>query len=737
MALMKRCRPKGNILPFMIILMGSLLVVSTLLLKHSQGRLERSHLKARHLRLHTLVFHQAEMLRRYMETQIESGVGTSALIAQPGMNPKHFSSFWIRTQTERDPLHSVWNSNDSAGFERLDGHSFLNGDWIPLGGNGSDGLAIAWSFEDLGLEDTRAPPFWPLKTLAPAPVSSAGQINALQKLWESGLPESAELWSPYTEPLLFRPSLAPAMVPVLESVALRFSIFASGPVRSREKVIRIRYFIEGILWNPYNRDMRLHSGSAIRPAFQMSVEGLPRVRVHNLSRGIRTGWIDLDRSTNDQSQVTGISAWIDVPSMIGAGESLAFTAPRPERQEEGLARTLHRGFLLGPADRIQLEFENAGPVRIRAYTLNDLPSQGIEEGPEEWAHLEAFGSWPEIFFQRADAGDRPFYLPDGSLSFNGERAYATFEVHPLLSRYNPTVDPRRQIASPHSLSAHQRAGYLIDLRKDPPTLRPLPPPFALYSWPESPPATLLAATDLPWFDGAYRAGWPYSDRNYLLNHPAAWDHRLAATLRPPTAKEWLPYAPCLPVNCIDPGAWHDALTASGERIKEDWCYPAYATVNPSEKRDFAIISDQSLQLAAKALAERAALDPVASIADFFHQNRPLSALGLPIASPDQVPAYAPQGLPLNALFRKAPVPVRHSAAWLLHVAARHNEGASSQYLFARFWFLQSIDQSTGEPTLNLIHADSNNRPMLKEYPNQFPSAPNGQVQKTEPQPRPA
>jgi hypothetical protein len=685
----------------MLIMMGSLLTVTTLILQLSRSRLEQSRIQARHTKLETLIYWQSDQLRGHMEGKLRSVEGASGMVPN-NLHDHALSTAWITGQKEPEPLHSAGDPLDSITFWGADGKSPLRADWIPMQNHfHPEQYAMAWTIEDLGLSNSGdPPPFWPFPFYAVRPKGSAQSTADFRALWELEPGETEPLWLNVVSPLPFSPEFAPALTPVLHSLALRFSIFASGPIGSREKVIRIRYFIEGTLWNPYNRPMTFHSGSSSRAAFRLEFTGLPRVRIHNMSRGLRTAWIDLNRAANEQSETIGISAWVDLPPAVEAGGYLPFTSPRPERQPEGLARTLHRGFLIGPADRIKLDFEPAGPIGVVAEPLEANGENNPATGKRAWAVLEApQEGWPELIFNRADAGNQPFYLPNGSLSFTQESAYARFEMRPTVDAGIPDADPRLQTEIGDQATARKRKGLFVDLREGQQPPPNLPPPLALFSWPEKPPSSLLTATDIPWFKNGFRVGWPETSLNAILDHPAAWNPQ-AIPMQAPNETDWHDYSRCIPINCISPDMWYETITASALRMNETWRFGAFGTVNPDFQGDHINIPDEDLRAGSTAMATLGSEAPLPSIAEFFSSSRPLAAMG---SLPDSLTPV--QSLPFKALFRNGPPPARHSSAWLIHLAARFKDESSVTFKTARFWLIETISKSEGTHSLKLIHAE--------------------------------
>lgn len=685
---------KGYALPFTILMITGCLTCANLIIESTQTRLKRQQIEARTLRMETLITGYGQALQSHLAANLNQTGGASGLQQVEGLPDETVIAVWV-THEQTKPMHSKAMDAQTTAFATTDQTSRLLADWIPLSDiSGADGYSIAWAFEDVGLTKDAAPPaFWPfhkLRILAQAPIDSTAITEPKHAF-------SNDYWIHIKEPIPYRPSAAPAMTPVLEAVNLRFSIFASGPLRSREKVIRLRYIIEGRLWNPYNRELRFHNGGNQRPTFRIALENLPRVRIHNISRGLRSAWIDLSEATNENSGARGVWAYVELPPLMYAGERLSWNAPRPERQKEGLARTLHGGFLLGPADQIKLEFETEQNVTAVATQLEG-------NGPDsavDWAALTgSLPDLPDLQFDRADTGERPFFLSGGSLSFSRDKAYADLLLESPLHAHLPDSDPRHQtVAKP----PHQLAEVTFkDLRETPEPTPNQPADSILFSWPAHEPDSLLAQTDLPSFENGFQLGWPGTSINHILDQPhSVWPDEDFNSLPPPDSFSITAYRDCLPVNTIQKTGWLERFSQSATVSEDHWRFPTFAHIDPDNPDDFAEFTSQSLARAATELATTARRQPHAGVAEFFNSGSSLEALNIRNqATPQSL------NLPLKGLFGKGPALTRHSSAWVLHIAAQFQDEQVTLLRTARFWFLQTRDQTSGKSEMLLVHTET-------------------------------
>lgn len=476
-----------------------------------------------------------------------------------------------------------------------------------------------------------------------------------------------------TEPIPFQPEASPPVAPVLLGAALRFGIFASGPLRQYEKPVRLRFFIEAVLWNPYDRPLQLHSGSGKRPVARLLVHHLPEVAIHNESTGRASGWLSLDHAPNSASGKTGLSAWLEAPPSIPPGAVLRLTGPDPTDQPEGLARTLHPAFRIGPADTVRLRFRPTGqPPALTALPWHASdPPQAAAAG-QGWLRLRHLNppSWPTLLFPRADQEPAPFFLHGGSLAFRSSHAQGLlrFSAAPPIRQFltDPRahlVDGRSPYRRPDGSIASVADWYSLqfhDLRSGPAPPTPDPPKGALFPYPETnqPPPMLQLA--LPGNPNSFRLGAPASpSRNAPLASPA-----FLAALRPdqvspetaPLHGAPIPFLPVFPVNQTDPASWQDLLSLQNHHL---------------------------LPAAAQFIARQIDARPLPSVPAFFDQGILPQAVAHAGADPRQpdLPFR-----PLRSQLTSGPVLAAHGPAWLLHLAVQYTHRGQTLRLSARLWF---------------------------------------------------
>lgn len=677
-------------MPGALLLATALLALSVLLTRSGMLALESAEIEQRRHRTEALVRLNATPLVESLGAFLRERDTASALLptADPGtlrqvaFLPGASGEIALHSHHPTDPAPCLFRSPVSG--------KRLQADWRTLdSGSGSETARWAWSFEDLALAAPpgRPPGFWPLEDWFRTPLEppfDLGRFLDQETLgtWRQGP------WIPEGEPLPFRMESSPALVPVVLELSLHFGIFASGPQRNREKGVRVRYFISGRLWNPYNRPLQVHAGSRLQPAFQAAFLRLPEVRLHNPDRGMRSSWISLDDARNDLSGLTGLHGWVRLPQQLQPGEIRYFEEPDPRRQPEGLARTLHPGFPVGPGDRIDLEFRDnpfGMGVALLPLSVRDPPS-AILQG-QDWFRAEGFpGSLPPQTFRRADDPPRPFLLSGGSLSFR--RDSCQFRIR---FAWAPTVlkgipDPRQRVVSPGTgyLGAsgdwvnwgdhfQLQAGTVPTGGTVPDFERPSATP--LFSWPDREPESLLAATDLPQWREGYRLGARGAARwNTLLEDPAAWPgYREALQWQHPGPGD--AYLPAFPVNLLEPPAWETLLKANGPD------YPAYPL--PGDKADFRTWSPAGLRSASGFLAGRARHAPSRSVSGFL--NRGLLEAAFP-ATPtaDAVHPF----MPVRGWLRHGGGLRGRGSAWILHLSLETGTHPGTVRRSARIWVLE-------------------------------------------------
>jgi len=696
-------RKAGFVLPFILFLSTSALLLATLILEQAEFSRNLTDRRMLNEQARQLLKAQALPLVNYLSRSVLEPSRTTAMVNPDPDSPSRFRTLALKGLEDLIELGSSPTHGGVAGFRSLFAGRVLQSGWQGISPETEDSsLNLAWAAEDLSLHAGPDPPpvFWPLPSWNFQPMAPRGSPEDFLD-GHAGVAWSSLPWVPRQEPLPFLPESSPALVPVPTGLELHFGIFASGPTGSREKVVRIRYYLTGNLWNPYNRPMDLHVGSGLRPVMQMVWTNLPRVRIHNRTRGYSTSWIELDLAANDQTGAQGLHGWIRGPQTLERGQSFAFVEPDPEDQPEGLARTLHPAFQVGPADTVEVEFrpsvsgislallnlESGHPVR------DALSGQGwfrVEGFPVEFSRLE---------FPRADEGPQPFYLSGGSLAFRREHCRGRISMaRPGLPGV-PASDPRKRLiqasarypaadGTPFSgtdlvqLVFHDQAGAAN------PEKSPIGD-FSLVSWPGETPADLFSATDLPQWEEGFRLGTEGAGGLNGLFEEASFTPWVApgsdSLLEP--VPGWS-YHETRPVNLLSPEGWRELLQRSVLPAGEtgDLVFPAFMAPMEGELMDFIPVTRPELESAAENLALAIRDSPSTSVGEFFTRGR------LGTAFRNSGFAHELDSLlPLRAWLRRSPPLVRHGSAWILHLAVRrHLEGAIQDHT-ARVWLLDTPD----------------------------------------------
>ena len=526
------------------------------------------------------------------------------------------------------------------------------------------------------------------QTRTPSPYPLAGPV----------IKTSPPEWVAADEALPFSPESSPALVPVVISLSARFGIFASGALGSRQKEIRIRTYLEGALWNPYNRPIRLHNRTGLQPVCQALIGGLPALRIHNRSQGISTGWLEPDASTNSQGGAPGLHGWIRLPPLLAPGEIYYLQEPDSKSQPEGLARTLHPGFAVGPGDSVDIEFEKT-PHSLMAALVDLSESDPLKAAQQGRSWFKALGKAPvpgPIRFARADAGERPFYLAEGSLAFRREQCQLLAGFVRGESTWDGLLDPRRQElpfgetlmdASGNAISVEDLIEVVLEtpprsFPEDQATRAQTP----LFAWPDKPTPEFPATLD--WMDmvEGQRMGAPGAT---LLNR---WLAASACFLRGPPVLQLqmvsgssVGYLPALPVNSLDMGAWARLLgqragTPSNPGSTSGY-YPAFGTTSSNRPGDFA--PGPKPGLAAQRLVAELIKEPAHSVEDFFNKGYLAKAMR------PESPFLAARLSPLRGWLDPASLPVNHPGAWVLHLTVLAREQHRSVECRARIWLLQT------------------------------------------------
>ncbi len=691
----------GFALPFSLVMAGSILVLAVLVLQQAEFARSISERRRLHRQARETLLAQVQPLGRRLSREVLQDRSTSA-IRRIGDGPgNEFLPLLLTDTGEEALLASVASGTDVVNFQSPVSGGRLRAGWIRISPDSLDyALDLAWAAEDVALAAGRnsPPASWPLPSwYLGLRKENAGLDSFLSSA--AGADWDQLPWITAGNPLPFSPELSPSLVPVPRRLALHFGIFASGAMGSREKVIRIRYYLSGTLWNPYNRPLALHNGGGLRPVTRMVLRNLPEVRIHNLTRGYSTGWIPLDEVVNDQTGEAGIRGWIRLPGTLRAGDNYAFVEPDPGSQPEGLARTVHPAFQVGPADAVEIEFRSRpGGVDLALVDLDVADPGEAATAGLGWFRLERFPvEFPLLEFPRADEGGQPFYLAGGSLAFRREHCQAALVFARNGLPGVPELDPRRRsvaadavypTASGGSLSGTELVAAACLLPSGTSDTDPAAPAMqALFSWPEERPEGLLTASDLPGWREAFRLGAAGAKE-----HNALLDRSPMPPLRPDSddfSPEPVPgwkYEERFPVNLVGATAWQALLerSASTDPVTGALRFPAFMQVDPARPEDFRSWSKTRLRLAAEKLAGDIGLDPAKSVTDFFNRGRLATAFAStgPGAAIDQL-------LPFRGWLRNSPLPGPHGSAWILHLAVRLTRERGSSLIPARAWLLET------------------------------------------------
>lgn len=701
---------KAFVLPLVLLLSAGLLVLAVLSLKDAAAEARRERIARLHEETRQRLRLQLPALLSLLEHRLGSPPAASAVL------PAERSLLAVAVTPERRrPLYSLpvaaaRGGAEVAGFVSERFLMPLQAFWLPLPGE-ADGPhhSLAFAFEDLGLGSGGEPPAWyPLPGWSHAPVATPVEREELHRdLFPDALPLPL---APGRGELRLLPEAEPPLAPVLRAVRLRFGLFAAGALVQREKEVRLRYFMEGVLWNPWNRPLRLHDKSGRAAFARVALSGLPAVRIENRTRGRASGWLALDEAANAHTGKQGLSAWVEGPAVLAPGESLTFTVPDPSRQAEGLARTVHPAFPVGPADAIRLEWKSSpGGVGVTLLPFTEADPVAAARAGKGWLRWEAFPlSFPELAFSRADEAPGPFFLHGGSLSFRLDSAQIEMQLAHEGKMEQLEVDPRRPLvnaaaayATPAGMSESGadwiRASVRNLRRKDPrPDFAPSED-TALFSYPERHPFPEVLRLDQPHRTMPFRLGAPGGDSlNRLLDHPA-FPGFLApkSALEIPAPDPRMPpsaFLPVQPVNVPAPAAWRERLDNADRQPEENGLLLSPFLGNAS-RETLLPVTNEAAQRSSSRLATRAKVDPVPSVAAFHTQGRlprALSQAGVPADHP-AFPLLA-----LRAFAGRVPPLVRHGPAWILHLALAGSEDRITVRHSAKVWFHQVRDAESGE-----------------------------------------
>jgi hypothetical protein len=692
--------PLALVIGVSVLLLGGFLIEQALFAREMQSHQDR-HEQARD----TIRWHVPRLIG-YLQKNLEVPHATSALIKHEDQESTY--SLIIAGRNEAGKL--VWNDPYSAsvsarfqspvsGFHYRGNHTLLS----PV--DSQRRTSLGWAFEDIGLAPVNHPPpeWWPWPSWS---ISSVAKQESIRDSFQSitGQQWDSEAWVPNGSPIPFDPDASPAKVPVITHVNLRYGIFATGPVDKARKVVRIRFYIDCGIWNPYNRPIRFHEMSGMNAAFMVRIANMPSVRIHNRSTGMSTEWIPLDTCRNANTGESGIHAWVRTNRMIGPGESLTLSEPDKRAQPEGLARTLHPAFPVGPADEIGIDFKQSK----EGITVTCDPIEGTsgEQGSADWFHASVSGNTvPPLHFVRADDPNRPFYLESGSLSFRLQNTHQQILVSRPKHVLQGLSDPReQQFYSHHPIidaAGNQMPIQQLlntnfqNLRRSSHHSHDPPPAISILSWPGAEPDSLIQATDLTEWNNAFLLGSPDATtvNDFFMTK---WPHQIDTIEREIPIKGAFTFAHTLPVNSVSQSAWQEALAINARNPDESvFGYPKFA--HPQNAADYWNPDSSHLKSAIGRLVRKIERDPSISIPDFFNRGKLVHAFAETYGE-DPLMRFAP----VRGLLRKSPPLVPHGSAWILHMAVSNVEDGKPINKSARVWLLKTPD-SQDSNSLQIIH----------------------------------
>jgi len=680
-----------------LLLLGTFLIEQALFSREMQSRQEK-HEQARDI----IRWHVPQLIGH-----LENILNTRHAITALKKDHTRENTFSLILATQNMDGHHTWNEltygNLGTRFKSAVSNFHYNGNDVILSPEGSQlRTSLSWTLEDIGLAPASQPPpkWWPWQSWLTYGVSEADPVHdsfrsITGNQWDSGS------WVPNGSPIPFTPDADPAMVPVVTHINLRFGIFATGPVDKPRKVIRLRFYIDCGVWNPYNRAMRFHESSGKDPAFMVRIGNMPSIRIHNVSAGISTGWIPLDACENTHTGESGIHAWVRTNRTIGAGAVRVLSEPDDQTQPEGLARTIHPAFQMGSADEIRIEFKPSET----GITVTCSPVEGppAKQAQIDWFHTNAFiNSFPNIHFTRADDPNRPFYIESGSLSFRPENTHLQILASRPKESLQSLLDPRQPYLHP-GYSLVDAAGdmipfhsllntKIIDLRHSTP--HPYQPPSAIsiLSWPGSEPSSLMEATNLPDWNNAFLLGSPHANKvnDFFMTK---WPNSFHSTKRNIPGKREFNFAEGVPVNSLSGEAWQMAFGMDLEEAVFE--YPKHA--NPQNASDYWVPTQPALHSAINRLVTQIERDPSTSIPDFFNRGKLIHAFEQ-VYGEDPLLRFAPA----RGFLRTGPPLVPHGSAWVLHMAVSMQEDGLAMTKSARVWLLKT-PSSKGSDSVRMIH----------------------------------
>ncbi len=690
---------KGFVLPFTLILSSAVLVLATLLLKQGEFQFEQRSMAMAHVRTKQTLTQNAHGIKEYIEEVFSVPIVATFLERDNISSGSGYrTGIYLRDRINTHTLGSRSSDEDSdtVTFKSPVSGIIYNANLINLSDKKEfSPTHFGWALEDISLSSNnrKATDWWPLPEWQMGPIKPADSVDHVFKEITGTSLDSID-WIPQDHPIPFNPQKSPAFTPVVTSAEIRFGIFASGNVGHREKVIRIRYYMNCGLWNPYSRVLRFHGRSTPAPGFQMVFWNLPKFRISNLSKGFSTDWIEMDELINTQTGAEGFHGWIRVKGELEPGESIIIREPDTKNQPEGLARTVHPAFMIGPADRIHVEFQqNEKGCSIACLSLEeDNPVASARTG-RGWFRIEDFHvDMPDMEFNRADDPNRPFYLAAGSLSFREEHAQVQMGATRRSGYLEGTTDPRRRVFNEHAHDIDCAGNDVPDkdllnftatsLRKEssPASMKINLP--ALFSWPTRAPDSLMVLADIPEWKNAFRIGTKGAEQvnGILDNHwPLVQDREL---IKMTAANRTVSYRRSFPINTISKNTWYSFLSGLTEPPGSHDPYNFALYPSPIGNADFIQFDDITLRENVESLSFSIQKNPSSSISDFFNKGSLLKVFDLRHENPLH------QLLPLRGLLYKDFRLVTRGSAFILHLACFTTHDDVMIKKTARVWLLE-------------------------------------------------
>lgn len=696
----------GFVLPIAMLYLAGVAAVAAGWLGLLEARLELAQMRAVRERLDSLI-----------ELQIDP------LLGQLGRHilPPGGSTVWRAADELEKPEHRVVLpvvldgaggvvALSSAGeidgepleFPTYDGRELLSSAYVPTFAEQTGRtFALGWAYEDLALSDPQvAPPrFYPFPDWQYYPLEEHSDESWQ---WDTAdvLPGPLQLGE--TAAIPFRPDLSELAQPVLLAARLHIGVFAAGPASNPAKTVRLRYYLECQLWNPWNRPLRMHSGTARRSVTEAIFWNLPSLRLRNESTGMASAWLSLDDARNSSTGKAGISAWLRIKGVLGPGEVYNVLEPDPRYQPEGLTRTLLTGFAVEPQDRIRIEFEpSPAGVGFALLPLGESDPLASARAGNGWLRRTGQQAhWPDLYFEQAEQPNWPFLLTEGSLGFRPRHVQTKLQIgwQELLPEL--AIEPRlRKIDSEDHLF-HARDGRVRADRHwltqvvamgsqpwpEPAQWDPVGP-LAPFSWPSGEAASVWRQLDLPLPMPLFRLGSANAPQINTLLHEPQLRQRIAAKAMasvqtwPTVAGGVNRWVPALHIQQGKPMRWLEAFLG-GAVPQQPWpgkAFALYADPRDSQSEDFQYLPAAQITRLAEEQAANRMSHGLTSLAALFDQGELLNAL------PEVQQQPPGQWLALRGLLRDAPLLVAHGATGILHIAAKSPQPGPVIRRYARLW----------------------------------------------------